>query len=241
MGIEKILFVSGVARSGTSELVRVLNIHDNFLIGQERYFYIIKRKELDESYFNIERFMNIIPNDTHVNGSINKKIFCYDQIKVIGDKYPNLFDDLDWIFHRFPNAYHIYIIRNPFSVAQSYQRRYEDKNDRWTFDYKNALEHWNNSVRKVCSLEDKHMEKFIFLIYEEFYSDVNIMNSVFKLLSYSKVDSSKLQPFVDRFKNLSRNLTPKEEEIRYYVAKNADWESYKYICNLSERQFNGIL
>lgn len=250
MAIEKILFISGVARSGTSELVSVLNEHPNFLIGSERYFYVIERRELETYHFEMERFLNILPEDCHNDsrllkegqflikkGILTGKINVED-IKVIGDKYPNLYEHFDWIFERFPNAVHIYIVRNPFSVAQSFQRRFENINDEWDENFVSAVHRWNISVERALFFFEKFKEKFIFLLYEQFFSNVENMNKLFKILGYSTINNDKLQPYVDRFYKLNSQMVQKEEVIRYYVSRNANWEAYKHICKISDHQFN---
>ncbi|MEM5882404.1 MAG: sulfotransferase [Candidatus Aenigmatarchaeota archaeon] len=250
MAIEKIIFISGVARSGTSELVNVLNEHSCFLIGSERYYYVIERRELDAYHFEMERFLNILPEDCHDDSQLFKEgqflikkgvltgKINVEEIKVIGDKYPNLYEHFDWIFERFPNAMHIYIVRNPFSVAQSFQRRFENVNDNWNENFISAIKRWNESIEKVLFFEEKHKENFIFVVYEKFFSNVEIMNKLFTILGYHPIAHEKLQSYVDKFYKLNSQMTPKDEVIRYYVSQNANWEAYKHICKISDHQFN---
>ncbi len=63
--MSKILFVSGVGRSGTSALVNVLNTHPEILMGQERFFWTIRNNTISTAHFAKERFLDVREEDTH--------------------------------------------------------------------------------------------------------------------------------------------------------------------------------
>lgn len=235
--MKQILFVSGVARSGTSALVNVLNTNPDFLIGMERFFFRIRRKLLKPDDFEEDRFLTVKQGDTHAPGFDREAIRkSYSVAKIIGDKFPLLYENFDYIFDTFPNARHIYIVRNPLSVAESYDARKQDKSDKWIKSGLVGIQEWNSSVNSVVSLSQDRLDKFHFLQYEEFFSDVAAMNRLFAHYGAQATDESRLSKFVDRFSALNRKLVERRDDIRQAVAENCDWAAYRELLRMINLQ-----
>lgn len=237
--MKEILFVSGVARSGTSALTAILNMHPDYMIGMERYFHIIQRNDLNSSHFERTRFVDVRDSDTHNSGShgtIEQREHSFDKALFVGDKFPLLYKHFDNIIQKFPLAKHIYIVRNPLSVIESYDERFRDKNDNWQGTYKTGLTEWNNSIRKVLMLSPEHLERFNFLVYENFFSSTKNINDLFKRMGSQQLPDDKTRSFVEKHESLNRKLVARRDDIRMFAARNADWESYSKLLNIIEKR-----
>lgn len=228
----RILFLFGAARSGTSALVQVLNVSPEIAMGMERYFYLFAKRSLVPSHFSRERFFSIMEGDTHSRGSFPLMKKDRD-LTFIGDKFPELFKHYEWITNCFPDANYLYIIRNPFSVVESSEVRYHNKDDTYSRDYKTMLTDWNNSLQLICSLTPKQLSKIKVLIYEELFDSVKSLDNLIVSLTGSSVDQEQLANFVKHYHALKGKLIPRQEDLRYYICKNADWDAYKKTCVLA--------
>ena len=234
-------FVSGSARSGTSELVRMLNCSPTILIGMERFFYLIERRELNHKHFSEEYFGNIKNEDTHADGALIIDMSSYkerfESSKIIGDKYPNLYEYFDYIFEIFPKAKHLYILRNPLSVAESYQARFTNPEDpQWLLDYKFGLANWNKSVSAALNLNENQLSFFKFICYEKIFGDFSNYKSMMNFLSTPPMDESQYKIFSKRFAKLSAQQVVRNDEIRQYVAEHANWHAYQELIARTRHQ-----
>ncbi|MGR3378667.1 sulfotransferase [Salipiger abyssi] len=140
--MENILFVSGVSRAGTSALVNMLNAHEGMAIGQERYHAKISKGAIKPHHFKHERFVDVRrPEDTHAKGGlhIGDAKNRVRSANYIGDKYPRLYLHFDYIFETFPNAKHLYILRNPISVVESFEARNKNPDDNWSWFWRDGM------------------------------------------------------------------------------------------------------
>ena len=238
--MKKILFVSGVGRSGTSALVNVLNAHPALLVGQERYFNLFKAQSITPQHFEMERFLDFKTGDSHersrgFRAPSNNLKYKYSQAIYVGDKYPSLFRNFQYVFETFPEATHVYIIRNPLSVIQSYDVRYQNPKDMWKLGSEDGMDAWNESVGKVAQLKQKQLQNFIIIQYEEFYKSVANINDMFLKMGLNALADTALQVFVDKFQSLNDKLVPRRDDLRAYVAHYADWKSYKVVCSMAKK------
>lgn len=234
--MKQILFVSGTGRSGTSALVNVLNSHPKMLIGQERFFWKFRREEISPELFEKVRFLDVRrPEDTHNHAGLKQigeaPSVRFDNAIYIGDKFPSLFRHFDYILPMFPDAKHLYIVRNPLSVIESYDVRYQDPSDSWSLTWKDGMDAWNESVRKVARLPDQNMKNFLLIEYEELFKSVDRLNALFRQLKLDPLDNEKLQSFVAKFEALNNKAVIRRDDLRLYVSRNADWDAYKILCD----------
>lgn len=226
---KRIAFISGVARSGTSALVEVLNANPYFYLGMERYYFAIEGGWLKAEHFEKDRFLDVQVGDTHGEGfkdTLEQRANNYDGARIIGDKYPLLYKSFEVILQRFPDADHVYIVRNPLSVMESYFSRFLDVNDDWDRTWQLGLEEWNSSIQTVLRQPEDVLKKFHFLIYENFFSSTTHMNALYSVLGASPLPESQLISFVDKFKDLNERPVPRNDELRLFAARHADWASY---------------
>jgi hypothetical protein len=235
--LKKILFVSGVSRSGTSALVDVLNTHNKILIGQERYWNIINDNKISKSLFLKSRFLDIKPGDTHQYGNIlykepadiindSKLLDRFDNATYIGDKFPNLYIHFTKLFSILPNAKHIYIVRNPFSVLESYHVRSQDS-------YIEGMKNWNASVSLVANLPKQTLSNFFIVQYEKIFENIKSITLLFESLKLTPPPEKLTSVYVEQYKVLNNKKVDRKEHIRSHVSLNADWESYRKIIKLS--------
>jgi hypothetical protein len=231
-----LLFVSGVGRSGTSALVNVLNANEHLLIGQERFFWKFRKEQLTPDLFEKDRFLDVRAEDTHEYAGLKVKVGSlperYDKATYIGDKFPSLFRHFDTIFPAFPDARHLYIVRNPLSVIESYDARNKNPNDSWKLTWQDGMEAWNESVGKVAALPEVQLQKFVLVQYEELFKSTAAINAMFAELGVEPVADAKLAPFVSKFKSLNTQVTERRDDLRMFVARNADWQSYQKLCDI---------
>ena len=229
--MNKLLFVSGTARAGTSALVNILNLHNHILMGQERYFFKFKKDLITRGHFSKKRFLDIREGDTHEFGGLKvplgKREKRFDYAFYVGDKYPPLFRHLDHMFKEFPKARHIYVLRNPLSVVESYEARFQNPEDNWNLNWEAGLAAWNESVHNIAALPDDKLSQFIFVQYEEIYSQTKAINALFTRLGLSNLEPETLAPFVSKFADLIQKPVPRWDDIRMHVARKADWPSYQ--------------
>lgn len=234
-----LLFVSGTPRSGTTALVRLLNLHPAVMIGMERYFNHFKQGSMDSSFFGPDRFIDMREGDTHAMGGFGirdpqKLRNRYDRAKIIGDKYPLLYLQFDRILSAFPEARHVFIIRNPLSVAESYQNRYENPNDTFNKDYRTAIEEWNKGLAAMQALPEAARAKFCIVEYESIFRSDAEFNRLFAFLGLSSPENRFLTKLRMRSEELEYTLVPRRDAIRAYVAQNARWGLYKNVIGKME-------
>jgi len=233
------LFLSGTARAGTSTLVNILNQHNHIVMGQERYFKKFRSNSIGQRHFQKERFLDIREGDTHPQGGLftiprGQRSCRFDQAAYVGDKFPPMFRHLDHVLSVFPKARHIYILRNPLSVVESYEARFQNPNDHWNLDWRAGLQAWNDSVARISALSDTQLQHFTFVQYEEIYAKISAINALFTRLGLSNLEPEQLAPFVAKFAELNTKLVPRQDDIRMQVARDADWASYQALCQKME-------
>lgn len=238
--MKKLLFISGVARSGTSALVRAVNQHPKIQVGQERYYWRIEKEEISALDFEKDRFLDVRKEDTHnmsaLQGSVEERRQRYDDAVYIGDKFPNLYKHYDNIFSIFPEARHIYILRNPLSVLESFDARQKDPNDSWKSSWEMGMDVWNDSIRTVANFSEERLRKFIFVRYEEIYRDAAAMNRVFEALGLNGIPERDLSFLIDKASDLNATLVPRRDDIRLHIAQNSDWSAYAKLDTIINKQ-----
>lgn len=238
---KKRLFLSGTARAGTSALVNILNLHNHILMGQERYFFKFQKDLIVPGHFAKNRFLSMREGDTHEHGRLMGRQAGlerfgdrFDHAVYVGDKFPPLFRHLDYITATFPRARHIYILRNPLSVVESYEARFRDPEDNWNLDWRAGLAAWNQSVSVVAALPEEALRNFIFVQYEEIYAETRAINALFTRLGLSNLEPETLEPYVAKFGKWNEELIPRRDDIRLGVARGADWAAYGKLCTAME-------
>jgi hypothetical protein len=158
------LFIAGCARSGTSVLRRLISADPQTAIGIERYIqYLTRTQRLTPDLFDPERFLSISPGDTFyetfdVFPAYREVLERYSSARIRGDKIPRIYDYYPQFQEFFPSAKIVFVLRNLFDVALSFDRRARNDNDRfWPAkrNYAAAIDEWNRSVRNTLEWVDR--------------------------------------------------------------------------------------
>jgi len=180
MNMKKYLFIAGCARSGTSALAQLLGNHSKIVMGMERYGHLVNKDDfkLTPKHFEPERFLKIEPDDTFYNDF--KKFHEWDEriekklkeksYTYIGDKRPEFYLVYDELFETFPNAKVVFIFRNLYEVASSWNKRAEEGQN-WPAhkNFQKAVYAWNDSLRKTLEALEKYPENIVCLRYEDIF------------------------------------------------------------------------
>jgi hypothetical protein len=164
---ERHLFIAGCPRSGTSALVFLLNEHPQLALGFERF----KRTRalLDPLHFAPAQFFSPVLAETDIQGELLyrrlRERWRGGAVAVIGDKVPLYWRVLPELLERFPHGQLILLVRDPYDVAVSFDRRAADPGDWWPAanDRTLALTMWNEALERVRAAERAGFGERIFL------------------------------------------------------------------------------
>ncbi|WP_122894011.1 sulfotransferase family protein [Arcobacter peruensis] len=174
------LFIAGCARSGTSALAQLLGSNDKVVMGMERFGHLYNKNKFEASadLFETKRFLTIEDGDTFYTDlekfhawdpNIIKKLESVNY-EYIGDKRPEIYEVYDEMFNTFPDSKIIFIYRNLYEVAASWNKRAEAK-ENWpaTKDFKKAVYAWNDSLRLTVEAIDKYPNQIACIRYEDVF------------------------------------------------------------------------
>lgn len=194
------LFVTGCARSGTTEIVNVLNRHPAIAVGMERFKFLIRDRfgEFRQALFEPANFLKTEAADTNIlprspafknhYAMLNSK-FDTGRVRFVGDKLPFLFRHYEAIENRFSSPRWIIMHRSPHAVAASYCRRARNPADKgWTEerDHRLAVRHWVEAYRLMQSMLKEFSDRVHVCEYERFYSgDEDSLAQIFNFLELS--------------------------------------------------------
>jgi hypothetical protein len=240
---KRLLFVSGVPRSGTTLFAQILNSSNEVFIGIERY--LKKVNELSYDLFSRERLLVIEQDDTtyrtynysdysgiDVEGKLSE--VQWNNLKVIGDKIPTLFYNCFEPLRRIADLgiaiQIVFMLRDPFDIASSYQVRYLDEDDSWNHDGRSSIETCNLAFRDVrtCMLF-QHPNLRIKVVH---YDDVvralqnNSFEFIDKISSIFGLEPSKFSSVSLPVVNIPPPKIQLGSELRRSVAKDINWADY---------------
>jgi hypothetical protein len=161
------LFIAGCPRSGTSALVFLLNEHPRIALGFERFKRT--RSLLDPWHFAPAQFFAPVLAETDIQGELLyrrlRERWRSGSVEVIGDKVPLYWRVLPELLERFPHGRLILLVREPYDVAASFDRRAADPRDWWPAanDRTLALAMWNEALERVRAAERAGYGQRIFL------------------------------------------------------------------------------
>ena len=157
------VIVTGVARSGTTALAKLLNAHEGICLGVERFkFQFLRQNNHSAALFERDRFFTFLEEDTNIRPDskpewqplyedIARK---WDSARVIGDKVPDMMPVLPAFLQTNPDFKCIYILRSLKAVALSWQTRADDRRDSWPSGrgFELACESWAAQARDMEQL-----------------------------------------------------------------------------------------
>jgi hypothetical protein len=171
-------------------------------MGRERYAWRFKTEtEFAPALFKKRRFcLEYSPEDSHhtlLQPYYAELYARFDQCLYVGDKLPNLYRRYRYVLETFPNCHIIYMARNVFDVAASFDRRARqsarklesdptaDPARLWPVDrdWRRAVEEWNESVVQTSAVSES--TKLLVVDYDRLYADQALLE---KLLAFLGLD-----------------------------------------------------
>lgn len=240
MAERELLFVGGCPRSGTTALTRLLNRHRSVLLGNERYYLRWENGTLGREHFARERFLAIQEGDTHPRdpGLVfgerahwvgEDAAAKWDEARLIGDKHPPMWRIFSLIEDRFPNAHILFVLRNPLSVAESYQARFDDAADHWPFDAARGVRDWNDSVTAAAAALRRGARMTV-VAYETMFRSMAAVGAMLTRLGLGADFARPVDDLVGAAGTLADKSVRRNEALRRNVALTADFESYRTLA-----------
>lgn len=212
---EKILFICGCARSGTTALTRLFNAHPQINISIEKY-------QID---FVNTSFESIVFDRTAEDENL-PVIFA-------GDKVPRFYKDYGKLFKAYPDSRVLFIFRNIFDVAESYKARQDNDKEAWNKGVRRAVEEWNTSLVNTLEFIGKDFA-ILPVVYEKiFFRHLDLLKYFPELTPHENFTNVQKKTIHDAMKISTKKvhiLTPKE---KLYILNNADFNSYRQLFKLS--------
>lgn len=158
------IFICGCPRSGTTVLTHLLNWNASVLLGIERFSVLFRRNReaFTPALFTSIRMPDIQPRDCGYRAFSEREYSAAwarpkdfgqaDGFPLVGDKIPRLFTELvafEGEAWRDRNVIVLQIVRNPFDVANSYERRKANQLDNWDLDYERAIADWTSALESA--------------------------------------------------------------------------------------------
>lgn len=232
-------FLCGCGRSGTTALTELVNRHQDIAIGYERFAQHAIAGTLSPDLFTPERFADFQENDTfrktYAGDPIREKVVRkFHAARVVGDKVPTLFRNLDQL-DSFEDPKVIFIVREPFAVAQSFvarARNVEDKGWALEHDHRAAVAEFNEALQAIQAYVATGKPALV-LEYAGLFLRKEGFDALWEFLD---VDSARLEDTGDIFEKARRS-----EEKRWInaiggeVSRNADLERFREVLKLCPR------
>jgi len=171
----KIVFISGAQRAGTTMLEELLNTHPKFMITHE-LDWMHMLKNINGALFHprhtsrrvLQYKGNYVPifEELYRQSSIKK-------LEFIGDKLPGYADNYSLLLKFFPEAKHIFCLRNPLDVLNSMISRAYDSQiglDRgWEpeLDINKLCGKWKSAYESMVRFRKNNESNFLLMKYED--------------------------------------------------------------------------
>jgi hypothetical protein len=223
----RFLFVSGVARSGTTAMGRLLGSHPHVALYTElflpQYGYVPAMLATENIRLLAEKGLIGLNQG---NASVLGKS---EQCGVVGDKRPGFLLSAELTLPNFAGQRLkvVHIVRNVYDVAASHQKQFEAGS--WTKDFQAAVKAGNQSNRLALSLlAGPHRNCFVIVDYDRFwYSEKNLRNA----FGHIDLDSAGIKDgAIDGFVRVARTRLTQDQcrltaEQRSYIDRHYDFDS----------------
>ena len=251
------LFVCGVRRSGTTALVRCLNRHRRVALGIERYRRALLDSSGEADYcrlFDKDRFFDFRPSDGSAYAKLllpsprgadvqetfapvlewPKKMYDdarekYDDVFYVGDKIPDLYRRVRFLREIFPGCKVVFLLRNPVSVALSWQARADNSRDKWSrrAGFAEGIAEWNKALRIAMLAKSVLGGDLTVVLFEEMFAAQGLR----RLLSRLDLDEREMGDIGDLVKMWQRatrrDVQACAAQLRY-AEEHADHGTYEW-------------
>lgn len=248
------LFIGGCARSGTTAFANYLNQQEEILLCQERYKGRQNRVTWD--LFTFERIMDFRSEETErpplglsLEAFVERHVELLaskdpTKLKWLGDKGPFYVRTMDRLAGGNPGARFIMLYRPIEEVAESWEARAKNPEDRWRSerDYKLSVEVWNQAMQGMRNfIENSPTPRVLIVSYHDFfYRNELVSPQISRFLGF-EFDESVTAAWRDTSKSFENNRRRKEslnEEQQIFIQEHADREAEAWVLDRIERQWN---
>ena len=243
--MKKLLFVCGTPRSGTTALANLLNTSPHIVIGVERYSQLLTLyaggepdsvRDMIHDLFTRERLLgDRLPGDTKPfpPSERDAALAKWATAAYVGDKVPQIYKRLTTLSEACPDARFIYIVRNPYSVASSWQRRADNKDDSWPAKngFANGVKAWNESLGFALLAIETLDGRFAAVQYEKMFRRPHATRQYLAMTDWLGLDEG---PPLYRYTRLVADAAIRHDatspripwRIRRYVKAHANFRAY---------------
>ena len=168
----------------------------------------------------------------------------FDRAIYVGDKRPRFIRCWQNTWLNLPKAKIIYIFRNIYDVACSYNTRANnaalgiDKCWSSSRDFSQAVGDWNQGLQEVKKLADFY--EVYFVKYEDFFIEQSKMEHLFNYLKVNLAEPELIKG-MNRINQTALSLQNKprtlSQEEKQYIDSQADFKSYNDVLAFYEQQF----
>ncbi|MBI04271.1 MAG: hypothetical protein CMI96_00460 [Pelagibacteraceae bacterium] len=231
---EKLVFLLGFPRSGTTLLDSILRTHSKTLVLEEKPYLInIRHKFFQQNNNKIESLAKISSENIF---KLQKQYFEQINInkdnynKIIIDKFPLSIIELGFIKKIFPQSKIILLVRNPCDVVISCFFSYFKTNEAMInfLDLSKTINLYNMTFDLFTHLEREFSIKFHLIKYEEIV--YNFDTTLKKLLKYLNLKNEpNLSQFFKTAKKRDIIKTPSYNQViePLYISSINRWQRYK--------------
>jgi len=215
-------------------------------MGEERYINKVDGNfiELTPELFEKDRFFNLQPGDTHFPDLTTAgagRYYAdlkprYHKCEWLGDKVPVLYKNYDGLFYRFPMVHVVYVLRDIYEIAESFETRLADPDDNWDHDYKDAVAKWNESLKETLKFK-KQGHKIYCIDYRALFYEAYDLEQLFIPLGLSTFPE--LYTFYRNEKIFAQRLISRRKpllnaEQRRFIEKEARFDLYSELSALKD-------
>lgn len=232
--IPRHIFVGGTARSGTTALTHLINANSGAILGNERYHARWGKGDITPDLFEKDRFLKWEADDTVRDPSVNMKAqgFAkrFGQHRLIGDKWPFIHAAFPKLDKHFPGAVVVFIVREPFSVCESFQKRHDDPNDVFGMDAAAGLKAWNGAM--TAALKRLEVGKELVIVrYDRIFGSREAVTQLYQRLGLDpgQTNWTRVDTLIAESANLTNVSVPRRAGIRQLVAEKANFAPYRQL------------
>lgn len=224
---KNVFFATGVSRSGTTALAKLLKAHPKILMSIEKFNHRIKFKKctiMAEDFAPQNYFSG-------TEREVSDGIAALERASWVGEKSTVAYMHYDYLREHF-SPHFIYIFRNIIDVSSSFNGRAQGGN-RWPADtdYRVAVQHWNTSIKQTLQAIDEGYN--IHLVqYERMYEPESLRQLfAFLGLDYQDLPVQDREVYTQAGAALEvnrKNLLTSAQKV--YILRNANFGKYREIC-----------
>lgn len=221
----------------------LLRSHPRIALGRERYNSLFKREgKLVPELFEKERFCRILQKgDTHhaqLGPYYEMLEDRFDDCALIGDKIPSLYRNYAHLDHGFPDHKIIFMVRNVFDVANSFEGRREHSlatpSAPWpmTKGYQQAVADWNASLAETLKIKGR--PNVMVVEFERLYVDDSLLGALFDFLSLdcvAQVDAFWQKAALQRVRIEAQRSARLRSPHKHYIRKHAGFADYQALVS----------